>query len=321
MSLTVPRMLPRALVRALTAPSSAGDVEAGVDLVAFTSWLPEGVTSAFTPSADVALAPTTSTELATGKKGIPLSRLLNGVATAVAEAFAGGVWALVEVNEATARNGHVYLDLSERDSGGQLIAKARGTIWASTAARILPAFERATGAVIGAGLRLLVRAKPVFKSQYGFSLEIDAIDAEYTLGVPEARKKEIRARLQQKCWRRPKFDPLEPVGVSALLDLSGFRGIVVRTSLQHPVWQQERRDHVRMLPGVFGVVQTTSPRCRRYAMIAVIGEDRSIEAADSIPDLAGVNRSARSEIASISTRHENDWSRSCPPSSTSRSAP
>jgi exodeoxyribonuclease VII large subunit len=131
-------------------------------------------------------------------RGIPLSRLLNGVSAAVAQAFAGGVWTLVEVSEATIRNGHVYLDLSERDSSGQLVAKARATIWASTAARLLPEFERATGAVIAAGLKLLVRARPVFKSQYGLSLEIDAIDAGYTLGDLEARKKEIRTRLQQE---------------------------------------------------------------------------------------------------------------------------
>ncbi|WP_213959750.1 MULTISPECIES: exodeoxyribonuclease VII large subunit [unclassified Variovorax] len=172
-------------------------VEAGVDLVAFTAWLPAGMAPAVSAASQVALA-AASSELSTTRKGIPLSRLLNGVAAAVAQAFAGGVWTLVEVSEAYARNGHVYLDLSERDSNGQLVAKARGTIWSSTAARILPDFEKATGAVIGAGIKLLVRARPVFKSQYGFSLEIDAIDPEYTLGDLEARKKEIRARLQHE---------------------------------------------------------------------------------------------------------------------------
>ncbi|MDP3639534.1 MAG: exodeoxyribonuclease VII large subunit, partial [Azonexus sp.] len=44
----------------------------------------------------------------------------------------------------------------------------------------------------------MVRAKPVFKAQYGFSIEIDAIDPEYTLGDLEARKREIRTRLQQE---------------------------------------------------------------------------------------------------------------------------
>lgn len=173
-------------------------VEAGVDLVAFGAWLPAGTAPAGGGSTDVALADTAPTGMATVKKGIPLSRLLNGVAAAVAQAFAGGVWTLVEVNEASVRNGHVYLELSERDSAGQPVARARAMIWAGTASRILPDFEKATGAVIGAGIKLLVRAKPVFKAQYGLSLEIDAIDSEYTLGDLEARKKEIRARLEQE---------------------------------------------------------------------------------------------------------------------------
>lgn len=107
------------------------------------------------------------------------------------------MWTLVEVNEATLRGGHVYLELAERDSTGKPVAKAKGMIWASTAARILPEFEKATGAVIGAGIKLLVRARPVFKPQHGFSLEIDAIDPEYTLDQ-EAKKREIRTRLQQE---------------------------------------------------------------------------------------------------------------------------
>lgn len=172
-------------------------VEAGVDLVAFSAWLPAGTAPTGT-STNIALADTAPTGVATVKKGIPLSRLLNGVAAAVAQAFTSGVWTLVEVNEANVRNGHVYLELSERDSTGQPVARARAMIWAGTAARILPDFEKATGAVIGAGIKLLVRAKPVFKAQYGLSLEIDAIDSEYTLGDLEARKKEIRARLQQE---------------------------------------------------------------------------------------------------------------------------
>ncbi|MBT2333236.1 exodeoxyribonuclease VII large subunit [Variovorax paradoxus] len=173
-------------------------VEAGVDLVAFTAWLPAGSAPSASGSTDVTLADAAAAGVATVKKGVPLSRLLNGVAAAVAQAFASGVWTLVEVNEASVRNGHVYLELSERDSAGQPIARARAMIWAGTASRILPDFEKATGAVIGAGIKLLVRAKPVFKAQYGLSLEIDAIDSEYTLGDLEARKKEIRTRLQQE---------------------------------------------------------------------------------------------------------------------------
>lgn len=170
------------------------------DLAVFAQWLPVPVEapSSLSPSSTDLALPLSEGALALPRaKGIPLSRLLNGVASAVAQAFSKGVWTLVEVVEARVR-GHVYLELSERDGSGQPVAKARAMIWSATAARILPEFEKATGAVIGSGIKLLVLARPVFHAQYGFSLEIEAIDPEYTLGDLEARKREIRERLQRE---------------------------------------------------------------------------------------------------------------------------
>ena len=132
-------------------------------------------------------------------RGVPLSRLLTAVSRVVAGSFADPVWVTAEVvHVRLAPQGHVYLELSERNAGGQLIAKASGMIWASTARSILPAFEKATQATLAAGIKLLVRVRPVFKAQYGFSLEIDAIDPAYTLGDLEARKREIRERLRRE---------------------------------------------------------------------------------------------------------------------------
>ena len=131
-------------------------------------------------------------------KGVSLSRLLDGVSAAIADVFAVGVWTTVEVMKVSGKGGHIYLELAERDSAGAVLAKANGSIWAKSAARILPEFEKATGAILNSGIKLLVRAKPVFKAQYGFNLEIDAIDPSYTLGDLEARKKAIRAQLQRE---------------------------------------------------------------------------------------------------------------------------
>lgn len=176
-------------------------VPSGRDLAAFAAWLPADLQVAHGLDAnllpEVVEAQSASTELALAQKGIPLSQLLNGVAQAVANAFSAGVWTTVEVVEARVRSGHVYLEVSERDPRGVITAKANAVIWANTANRILPAFEQATGAQLGPGIKLLVRARPVFKPQYGFSLEVDAIDSDYTLGDLEARKREIRERLQR----------------------------------------------------------------------------------------------------------------------------
>lgn len=198
-------------------------VPPGIDLTGFASWLPDtgqapgvaepSASSAFELSSGLSLSPATATSsmdvgfpdagiasngLAVPSKGIPLSQLLGGVSRAVANAYAGGVWTTVELINVRLHSGHVYLEVSERNEQGTVLAKANAVLWASQAARILPAFEQATGAQLAAGIKLLVRARPVFKAQYGFSLEIDAIDAEYTLGDLEARKRDIRERLKQE---------------------------------------------------------------------------------------------------------------------------
>ena len=178
-------------------------VPAGTDLAPFAAWLLVKPTKALQSSAvaeiatDLALAAPAG-EVAVVRRGMKLSELLAGVSQAVAQAFKVGMWTMVEVLDTRLRNGHVYIEVSERDADGVVLAKANAVIWSSAAQRILPEFERATGARIGPGIKLLVRARPVFKAQFGFSLEIDAIDPDYTLGDLEARKREIRARLQRE---------------------------------------------------------------------------------------------------------------------------
>ena len=174
-------------------------VPPGRDLSPFAEWLPaaaEGVP----PSTvrEVAAPPPPAYEVDVPRKGVALSQLLAGVGRAVAQAFAEGVWTVVEVVDARLRSGHVYLEVSERDARGTVTAKATAIIWAGVAARILPEFERATGAKVGPGIKLLLRLQPVFKPQYGLSLEVQAIDPDYTLGDLEARRREIRQRLQRE---------------------------------------------------------------------------------------------------------------------------
>ena len=168
----------------------------GRELAPFSMWLQAGSAAASNSKEVLSLLSEPGVLTVPGKKGVSLSSLLAGVSQAVAQAYKSGVWTMVEVVELRSNGGHVYLGVSERSSDGSVLAKANAVIWQSTANVILAEFERATGAQLAPGIKLLVRARPVFKEQYGFSIEIDAIDSEYTLGDLEARKREIRERLQ-----------------------------------------------------------------------------------------------------------------------------
>jgi exodeoxyribonuclease VII large subunit len=191
-------------------------VPEGRDLAPFASWLPEipeiptGPLAVMAAEAPAAPAAPTANDLATRQpgstlgsikplsKGVSLSQLLARVGQAVAQVAPKGEWVRVEVVKADLRRGHVYLELTERTAAGEAVAQARAVIWANTANQVVSAFERATGAVLGAGIKLLVRVRPNFSPQYGLSLVVDDIDPDYTLGDLEAKKREIRARLQQE---------------------------------------------------------------------------------------------------------------------------
>jgi exodeoxyribonuclease VII large subunit len=174
-------------------------VPSGLELAPFQPWLPAGqmggVAGASTSRDLVTAAETLPAEK---PAGVSLSQLLAEVERAVAEAYQQSVWTRVDVVNVNlnVRNKHVYLELSERDEDGNVVAQARGTIWARTAERILPLFERETGAQLAPGIKLLVLAKPVFKAQYGLSLDITGIDASYTIGDLEAQKRRIREQLK-----------------------------------------------------------------------------------------------------------------------------
>lgn len=174
-------------------------VPEGRALTPFAAWLPavggEPVVLAGAASSSLAA---TGSDVVVPVKGVSLSSLLGGVARAISDAYRSGAWTTAEVLKVDARRGHVYLELAERDAQGTSVAQARGVIWADTANVVVPAFEQATGVVLGAGIKLLVRAKPTMHALYGLSLVVDAIDPDYTLGDLEARKREIRQRLQRE---------------------------------------------------------------------------------------------------------------------------
>lgn len=162
-------------------------VPEGEPLEPFAAWLTVAAPDA---ASSAGVAQTT--------KGVPLSRLLSGVSAVIARAFDETVWVSAEVVRASASRGHYYLELSERSESGEVMAQARAVIWSRHAPALLSQFRQATGADLDAGIKVLLRARPVFKAQFGFSLEVDGIDPSYTLGDLEAKKREIRERLRKE---------------------------------------------------------------------------------------------------------------------------
>ena len=113
--------------------------------------------------------------------------------------FSDPVWISAEISEMKVnRSGHCYLNLVEKGNNeGAPRAEARGVIWRSAYATISRKFEEATGAALSTGIGVLLRVVVTYHEVYGFSLQIVDIDASYTLGEVERRRRECIAQLQR----------------------------------------------------------------------------------------------------------------------------
>ncbi len=102
----------------------------------------------------------------------------------------------VRVNHSS---GHCYLEFVEKDERtGQIVAKARGSIWAKTFAMLKPYFEQQTGQAFASGLTVLVKVSVEFHELYGFSLTVYDIDPTYTLGDMARKRLEIVKQLKEE---------------------------------------------------------------------------------------------------------------------------
>ena len=109
--------------------------------------------------------------------------------------FPSKIWVKAEVSAVKARNGgHCYLELSQSDAFG-LTAKANAVIWASKYRFIAPYFESVTGSPLSEGMSVLVEVQANYSQIYGFTLVINDIDPEFSIGVKELERQKTIERL------------------------------------------------------------------------------------------------------------------------------
>ena len=112
--------------------------------------------------------------------------------------FPSRIWLKAEISAVKARSGgHCYLELSQSDSKG-LVAKASAIIWSSKYRYIAPYFESVTGSPLSEGMTVLMEVQVNFSELYGFSLIVNDVDPEYSLGVKELEKQKTIERLTKE---------------------------------------------------------------------------------------------------------------------------
>ena len=121
--------------------------------------------------------------------------------TMVRSAISGGMplryWVtgeLSEVRETIA--GHCYIELVQRDEvTKELVAKARGTVWARTYSLLRPYFLEQTGQPFAAGIKVLLQVSVGFHELYGYALDVCDIEPSYTIGDMARQRQLVIKRL------------------------------------------------------------------------------------------------------------------------------
>lgn len=135
------------------------------------------------------------------RQELSLLELNNRVKGAVLNAFPETCWVRAEMSDVrtNAASGHCYLEFVEKNAiTGQLVAKARGSIWAKTFRMLKPYFEMETGQLFASGLKVLVKVSVEFHELYGYSLTVLDIDPAYTLGDMIRKRLEIIRQLKEE---------------------------------------------------------------------------------------------------------------------------
>lgn len=128
---------------------------------------------------------------------LTLYALNNMVRGAINDAMPLRYWVTGELSEVReASNGHCYIELVQRDEAtGELVAKARGTVWARVYMMLRPYFLEQTGQPFAAGLKVLLQVTVGFHELYGYALDVCDIEPAYTIGDMARRRQLVIKRL------------------------------------------------------------------------------------------------------------------------------
>ena len=133
------------------------------------------------------------------KKALTLFELNSLVRETIELSMPDEYWVQAEVSEVREVRGHCYIELIEKDGFGNTpIARASAKCWKNTWMLVKPNFERVTGQVLHAGLKILVKVYPQFHENFGFSWIITDIDPQYTMGDMARKRLEIIKTLKEE---------------------------------------------------------------------------------------------------------------------------
>lgn len=131
---------------------------------------------------------------------LSLYELNNRVRQVLNRSMTDEYWLQAELSDVRCNAaGHCYLEFIQKDPrNNNLVAKARGTVWANIFALLKPYFEKETGQAFVSGIKVLVKVTVDFHELYGYNLTVIDIDPSYTLGDMARCRREILLQLEEE---------------------------------------------------------------------------------------------------------------------------
>lgn len=126
--------------------------------------------------------------------------------------FQQPIWIVAELAQVAESRGHRYLDLVQKGEGGDLVAQAQATLWASEFRQINAKFPFGLTPMLREGLELRIQVRPEFHERYGLKLHITDIDPAHTFGQLDLlRRQTIQALREQQLFDLNRALPLPDV--------------------------------------------------------------------------------------------------------------
>ena len=165
------------------------------------------------------------------KDFIDLFELQTSLKEGIESLFSNRIWVRAEVSALKARNGgHCYMELSQSDGKG-LIAKVNAVIWSSRYRFLAPYFASVAGSPLQEGMTVLVQVQVNYSQLYGFTLVVNDIDPEFSLGVKEQERQRTIERLREEGLMGLQKElqlPLLPYSLAVISaeDAAGYRDFI-----------------------------------------------------------------------------------------------
>lgn len=128
-----------------------------------------------------------------------LSELNRSVRLCLEHHLPGRYWVRAETSEVrTNASGHCYLELVEKGTRDQMVARMRAMIWSNTWSSLRAEFKSVTGMNFESGMNVMVLVRIAYHELYGMSLVIEDIDPAYSMGEMARLRRECIERLRRE---------------------------------------------------------------------------------------------------------------------------